>query len=80
MGDTRCWFLTKEQKGKDQHAPMRTTCLLFFLTYSINHKANKRALRNKPRRNFVVYPLFMFCIPNTYIAKRIAVSLFIGQG
>ena len=35
---------------------------------------------SKPRRNFVVYPLFMFCIPNTYIAKRIAVSLFTGQG
>ena len=43
-------------------------------------RANKRVLRSKPRRNFVVYPLFVLYIPNKYIANRMAVSLFIGQG
>jgi hypothetical protein len=33
--------LTKEQKGKNQHALMRNTCLLVFLTYSINHKGKQ---------------------------------------
>ena len=43
-------------------------------------RANKRVLRSKPRRNFVVYPLFVLYIPNTHIVNCMAVSLFIGQG
>ena len=43
-------------------------------------RANKRVLRSKPHRNFVINPLFMFCILNTHIVNRMAVSLFIGQG
>ena len=99
MGDTCCWFLTKEQEGKDQHAPMRTICLLLFLTYSINHKGEQESFEeqtppefrclsslyvlhsqyvySKPHSGFVIYPLFEFCILNTFIVNRMAVSLFI---
>ena len=102
MGHTCCWFLTKEQEGKDQHAPMRTICWLLFLTYSTNHKTKQEGFEeqtppefsclsslyvlrsqyvySKTHRGFVVYPLFMFRIPNTHIINRMAVSLFIGQG
>ena len=52
MGDTCCWFLTKEQEGKDQHALMRNTCLLLFLTYSINHKGEQESFEEQTPSEF----------------------------
>ncbi len=52
MGDTCCWFLTKEQKGKDQHALMRNTCLLLFLTYSTNHKGEQESFEEQTPPEF----------------------------
>ena len=52
MRDTCCWFLTKDKGGKDQHALIRTTCLLFFLTYSINHKGEQEGLEEQTPPEF----------------------------
>ena len=52
MGDTCCWFLTKEQEGKDQHALMRNTCLLLFLTYSTNHKSKQEGFEEQTPPEF----------------------------
>ena len=52
MGHTCCWFLTKEQEGKDQHALIRTTCLLLFLTYSTNHKGEQESFEEQTPPEF----------------------------
>ena len=52
MRDTCCWFLTKDKGGKDQHALIRTTCLLFFLTYSINHKGEQERFEEQTPPEF----------------------------
>ena len=51
-----------------------------FCCFSSLYILHSQYAYRKPHGGFVVYPLFMLCIPNPYIANRIAVSLFIGQG
>ena len=55
MGHTCCWFLTKEQEGKDQHAPMRTICWLLFLTKEQKGKDQHALMRNTCLLLFLTY-------------------------
>lgn len=57
MGRTCCWFLTKEQEGKDQHALMRNTCLLLFLTKEQKGKDQYALMRNTCLLVFLTYSI-----------------------
>ena len=55
MGHTCCWFLTKDKEGKDQHALMRTTCLLLFLTKEQEGKDQHALIRTTCLLLFLTY-------------------------
>ena len=81
MGHTCCWFLTEDKEGKDQHAPMRNTCLLLFLTYSINHKGEQESFEEQTPPEFRCLSS-LYVLHSQYVYSKthrgfVAYSLFV---